>query len=171
MNNDLNNDLNMRYNPENDMIEIFYNGSWNVLMSAGLQEWLIYNYGSVVVPLTLKSFANYKTDYIQVCAKQSASTIGLVFSTDKIDVTNYKTLNIEVYAQTLPDSSSSNFQVGFSNNIVSNDPVYVGNNYQQDTSKTTDAVLSIDISETKGSYYLAIQGYRANVNIRKIWLA
>lgn len=164
--------MTVRYNSETDMIEIFYNGVWNVLMSAGLQEWLIYNYGSVVVPLTLKSFANYKTDYIQVCAKQSASAIGLVFSTNKLDVTNYKTLNIEVYAQTLPDSSSSNFSFGFTNAIVSNDPSYIGEHYAiNDVAKTVDGVISVDISETKGSYYFAAQGYRSNVNIRKIWLS
>lgn len=154
------------------MLEIYYNGIWNEWKSAGLQEWLIYNYGSVIEPLTLSGVANYQSEYIQLCQKTTGSTIGLLFSENKIDVTNYNTLNVECYAQVIPDSSSSNFSFGFTDTIVSNDPTYTGNNYSiNDTTKTVDDLITIDISEIKGSYYLAMQGYRSNVNIRKIWLS
>lgn len=168
---ELNSNLGVRYNHETDMIEIFYNGIWNEWKVAGLQEWLIYNYGSVIESLTLKHNAIYQSNNIELCVKTSGSTIGVLYSTDKIDVTKYNKLNVECYANVVPDGYSSNFSFGFTDNVVDSNPTYVGNYHLVATSSTVDDVISIDISEIKGSYYLAMQGYRANVNVRKIWLS
>lgn len=101
----LNSSLNMKYNPDTDTIQIFYNGIWNDWKTGGLQTHYLYNLGEFVIDMangvymtseaawTLSVFANTESGlYIPSLSNLEQKTI---ITNDIIDLSNYSALVIE----------------------------------------------------------------------------
>lgn len=124
---------NMRYNPETDMVEIYYNGIWKEWKSGNIQATYLYRDGEQVVGLDNTGALNGGGQYPAIatftlnentmdCNISAAGSIGTVFvgPMEKIDLSNYNRL-------------------------------YLDCNYAG-----ADQTYSLDLSNVNGSYYIAI---------------
>lgn len=168
MGSELNKKLNMRYNPETDMVEIFYNGVWNVWENGNMQNLFAYNYGdenavvtggwsgyaykdtgsgsSVKLPTVTKESNRMK---IGITGTSSAWYFGSVFAEKPIDLTNYKTIEIVVGTASLNSNTGGG---GFSVATTK------ANNYTNAkiVNITGTGTYTLDVSSLSGSHYLCL---------------
>lgn len=105
------------------------------------------------------------TDNLYLGYSGSGARYGHVYSIGLIDVTPFTRL----YAK-LAVTTAANFYVGFdTQNSVTGTGNWVGNQINQ-TAVTTEKVLSCDISDLTGEYYLNCNASVSNGNIYEIWL-
>jgi hypothetical protein len=91
-----------------------------------------------------------------------------VYTNNKIDVTNYKSLIVRMTAaKGASDYSGWKFQVGISSANTAYKPTFT--TYTQNNSSVLTDV-KVDISGITGSYYVAIYSDVANGTIDKVWL-
>ena len=171
---ELTKNLNMRYNVETDMVEIFYNGVWQEWTSAELQQYMIYNYGEEFRTLTLSGECTKGADNIRVGNENTSSgQLGVLHTNDKINLSRYKTLHIE---GTFAQLNNTTMRAGFVNAKNSNDQIseFVGNytSNQNGTivGKWSSTKMTVDVSNLTGEYYLRVTGYRCRCIINKIYL-
>ena len=163
-----NKNLNMRYNPETDMVEIFYNGVWNAWEVGNMQNLFAYNYGnentaitggwsgyaykdsgsgsSVKLPTVTKESNRMK---IGSTGTSSSWYFGSVFAEKPIDLTNYKTIEIVVGTANLNSNTGGG---GFSVTKTK------ANNYANAklVNITGTGTYTLDVSSLSGSHYLCL---------------
>ena len=163
-----NKNLNVRYNPETDMVEIFYNGVWNEWKQGAMQitDLILYDYGDEKTSLSggwqpyayIPSGASTSTKKLPTITKNSSnmkfeitggtsskSVLGALFAENSIDLTNYKTLKISL------SSISGNGWFAISKNKKDlYDEVKSGN--------LVTGVNTLDISTIQGEHYIVLSG-------------
>ena len=169
--NEQNKNLNMRYNAETDTVEIFYNGVWQEWTSAGLHQFLIYNYGEEIIPLLYYSTYTKNNSNIVVANEVSNGSGGTIVTNTKVDVKRYNTLHVKGTFSTL-SHSGSNIRVGVVNNNNMSDAAsdFVGNYFEKSGSGYSSSEIEVDVSNLTGEYYLRVSAYRAKCIVEKIWL-
>ncbi len=171
--NTLNGNINVRYNPDTDMIEVYYNGKWNPSVKANMQSMMLYNRGedntavtggwngyaykaatsgaSVAAPTVTNS-----SDGMRV-SLNSSSTVGGVWTGKAIDLTNYSAIKV-----TCDIDAAGEFYLGLS--------AMKENNYTATVKISVSSDCVMDISNITGSYYILFQLYRTTATIYSIEL-
>ena len=102
----LNSNLTMRYNPDTDMVQIFYNGEWNDWKSGNMQTFYLYKDGEINTELDLSGYTwstysktaptkNLSNICVSLPSRTSGTTCSIFGTDDLIDLTKYKILGIE----------------------------------------------------------------------------
>ena len=139
INSNLGNDINIRYNPETDKVEIFYNGQWNPWKTAGLQTHYVYNLGEFVMDMSNGVYAT-QSDYTAVSLDNTEN--GLYFGTS-LDVGKCKTV---ITNELIDLSGYSTLLVEYSNNGVTNQKTI-------DISSIQNGYIAAYFTRSGGTYY------------------
>ena len=177
---DLNSSLNIKYNPDTDTIQIFYNGIWNNWKTAGLQTYYLYNLGEFVTDMdngvyktseaawNLSAFDNSESGlYIPSLGDLDQKTI---ITNDIIDLSNYSALVIEyTYGGTnyKKQVDISTISSGYIEAYISNFHGDIVSSFGITTSKTN----FIDNISVGDSFYTGSGNtIPSNFYIQKLWL-
>lgn len=184
---ELNSDLNVRYNPDNDYVQIYYDGTWINWMFAAMQKYYIYNMGVLGLG---QAYSPYKTvsstkftmtmesSCINLVCDGGGDNVGLCVDTP-LDLTNMSTIYLTI-KRNHPAVNGDAKQVFLSlvNSLSSGSMT----NYKTGTSKILstgeEATISIDVQGLDTIKYLRLNcvvssGTNQRIfdyNVYKIWM-
>lgn len=159
----LKSNLNVRYSPDNDKIQVYYEDKWvNVFGKTGAQTYYLYNSGNEYTIRTggWKSVkgggaTNVKKDnalgvYIPVGGSEEST-----FTVSKVDLTGFNWLIFSILDVSL--SKLWNNQVGISSQNTTSSPVLHKKQYDVAANNIVNGnLLKLDISSYQGEYYIQL---------------
>lgn len=167
----------VRYNPETDSLECYYNGTWNVIMVTGMKIPYLYSYGDEFTLYTGGwELSNYKWNAAGTYSASSGSKYenymyfeGLgtgkctILGTAKaIDLAPYNRLILEVDGvgvySNVPGRIMIKEETKDSNDVLS-----------LDITGTGVQTVQLDVSGLKGKYYIAIGAFNASGRKLKVY--
>ena len=166
-----NKNLNMRYNPETDKVEIFYNGQWNEWKSGNMQTLYVYNGEN------LTEFNGIFEDYRGTISKvEYSSYMALTFPTYNSGHTMMGT----IVPITIPKDKSklclkytlsgSNFLFGIASSKIVGTTSFTKSILLNTASNIT--TVELDVSDYAGmNYYIVFAGSNnAKFNLYALWI-
>ncbi|MGM9588313.1 MAG: immunoglobulin domain-containing protein [Candidatus Limivicinus sp.] len=112
----------------------------------------------------------FEADSMYLHVTGSSSNVAAAYTNQKIDLTNFSTLNVDIEGGT--DSSESIYSgAAVCTDNTSAQPRYASPVANIETTSWSRQTLSLDISSISGSYYISAYGYQATVRVYKIWLS
>lgn len=175
---------NMRYNEENDMVQIKVGEYWIDWKKAGLlwDGYVYKQYTGAIVDLTKAVSTNSSsneviditsTDYIYMTISNTRQ--GLIVTNEKIDTTGYKTLKIDMSMEMHNPSYAGQYSIGLSSNKDLDNTmnaVVKSGTFATMTRKT----VSLDLSNYQGEFFFKAflnnnsNGYTNTIKFYNIYL-